>query len=162
MIAEEFVGEEKDLRLIFLRQFAHRPLREAESERRPLVKRELIAGDVVRPKRDGLLQGVLPDLERLPRQAVDQIDRDRIESRRAGGLHALASLLSSMPAAQKFQGVRVEGLNPQGEKADAEIPPGADALGMDVLGIGFEGDPGAVPDRKVFANGAEDAREIVR
>jgi hypothetical protein len=67
-----------------------------------------------------------------------------------------------MPAAQELQGVRVERLNPQGEKADAEIPPGADALGIDVLRIRLEGGPGAVLDRKVFADGREDARDVVR
>ena len=120
--------EEEELRLGLLGQLAHRPLGQPESERRPLVKRELIAGDVVRLERDGLLQGALPDLERLARQAVDQIDRDRIEARRAGGLHAAPRLLGSMPAAQEFQGVRVERLDPEREEADAEIPPGSDAL----------------------------------
>src|SRR6202012_3912245 len=62
--AEEFVREEEDLRLPLLRQFAHLSAGEAEPERRPLVKRELIAGDVVRLKRDRLLQGSFPELKR--------------------------------------------------------------------------------------------------
>ena len=108
MIAEELVGEEEDVPLRLLRELAHLSLGEPEPERRPLVKRELIAGDVIRPERDGLLQGPLPDLERLARQTVDQIDRDRIEAGRAGGLHAPPRLLGGMPAAEELQRVRVE------------------------------------------------------
>ena len=33
----------------------------------------MIAGEVVRLKRDGLLQGAFPDLERLIRKAIDEI-----------------------------------------------------------------------------------------
>jgi hypothetical protein len=126
------------------------------------VKRELIAGDVVGREGDGLLQGAFPDFERLARQAVDQIDRDRVEAGRAGDLDALPRLLGSVPAAQELQGLRVEGLNPQGEKTDAEIPPGADALRIDVLGIGLEGNPDALLDRKVFADGFEDPSVVLR
>src|ERR1700733_9912709 len=161
MIAEEFVGEQEDVALSVFGDLAHLPLREAEPERRSLVERELIAGDGVRPKRDSLLQSPLPDFERLARQAVDQIDRNRIEAGRASGLDALPSLPCGMPASQEFEGVRVEGLNPQGETANAEIPPGANALRAEVLGIRLEGDPGAVLHRKVFPGGREDASDVV-
>ncbi len=162
VIAEKFVGEQEDLPLRLLRELAHLPLCETEPERRPLVKRELIAGDMVRMERDGLLKSLFPDLERLAGQAIDQIDRNRVEPRRAGGLHALARLRRRMPASQEFQSVRVEGLNPQGEKADVESPPGLYTLGVDILGIRLERDPCAVLDRKVFAGGSKDARDIVR
>ena len=77
------------------------------------MKGELIAGDVIRPERDRLLQGLLPDLERLARQTIDQIDRDRIETGRAGDLYAPRRLLGSMPAAEELQGLRVKRLNPE-------------------------------------------------
>src|SRR5689334_20198720 len=152
VIAEEFMCEQKDLRLLLLRQFAHLSPGQAEPERGPLMKRELIAGDVVRREGDRLLQSTLPDLERLARQAIDQIDRNRIESRRAGGLHTAPGSLGIVPPSQEFQGVRVEGLNPERQETDVEIAPSPDALGIDVLRIGLEGDPGAILDRKIFAD----------
>jgi hypothetical protein len=67
-----------------------------------------------------------------------------------------------MPAAEEPQRLGVERLNPQRKKTDAESLPGADARGIDVLGVGLERNPGAVLDRKVSASRRQDAREIVR
>jgi hypothetical protein len=53
-------------------------------------------------------------------------------------------------------------LNPQGEKADAETLPGADALRTDILGICLEGYPGAVLNRKILPGGRQDARDVLR
>jgi hypothetical protein len=126
------------------------------------VKGELIAGDVVRLERDRLLQGAPPDLERLTRQPIDQIDRDRIEASRTGDLYAPPRLLGSMPAAEEPQGVGVERLNPERKEADAEIAPCANALRVYIFRIGLEGDPGAVLNRKVSTGGCEDAGDILR
>jgi hypothetical protein len=67
-----------------------------------------------------------------------------------------------VPSAEKLQGVRVERLNSQGKKPDAELAPGADAFRMDVLWIGLEGNPGAVLDRKVFASSLENLSDVLR
>ena len=83
------------------------------------MKRELITGDVVRLERDRVFQGAPPDLERLLRQSVDEIDRDRFETCFAGDLEAAPRLLRSMAAAEKPQGFRVERLNPSRPNTDA-------------------------------------------
>jgi hypothetical protein len=67
-----------------------------------------------------------------------------------------------VPPAQKLQSLRVEGLNPEREEPDIEIAPGANALEIDVLRIRLEGNPGVFLDRKVFADGPKDARDVVR
>src|SRR5262245_64694562 len=113
MIAEIFMGEAKQLRLGFFRQLVHLASRQPGTERRPFMNCQLIAGEMIRLQFYSLFQGAPPDRERLIRQAVDEIDRDRFEARRTCDLDAAPGLLRSMPPAEKLQGVRSEGLNPQ-------------------------------------------------
>jgi hypothetical protein len=67
-----------------------------------------------------------------------------------------------MPPAEEAQGVRIERLDSQGQEADAEVPPGPDGFGGDVLRIGFEKDPSVVLDGDVTAGGLQDPVEIPR
>lgn len=156
------MGKAKQLRLRFFRQLAHLAPRQPRTERRSLVEGELIAREVIRREGDGLRQSPPPDLERLVRQAVNQIDRDRFEARLPCDLDAASCLLRSMPPAEELQRVRIEGLDSERQEPDSEIPPGADALRGDVLGIGFEEDFGVLTDRKIFASSRKNPTEILR
>jgi hypothetical protein len=67
-----------------------------------------------------------------------------------------------MPAPEELQGVGVERLNPERKEADTESAPVPDALRVDVLRIGLEGNPGAVLDRKVSASCFKNPADVLR
>ena len=110
----------------------------------------------------GLLHRVLPALARLIREAVDEIDRNRIKPCSAGDLDTATGLLRSMPASQELQSFGIERLNSQGKEADAETPPDPNAFRSNVLWVGFEEDAGFILNGKVFPCRGEDPGELLR
>ena len=85
------------------------------------------------------LQRRLPRRQRLPRQAVHQVDADVCKPRRLRHAHGFHGLPRRVDAANVLQQARVEALHADGQPVNAHLPVGAQFLHRQRAGVGFQG-----------------------
>ena len=102
--------------------------------------RVAVGSDAVRAHVDDLAQGDIEALDGLQRQAVDQVDTDRLELRFAGGLDQLASLLLALQPVDRGLHRLVEVLHAEAQAIEAQCAQLMDLHGRNGTRIDFQGE----------------------
>ena len=103
---------------------------------------------------------VLPALQGLVRQTVNEVQRHVGDLGLPGGGHGVADLLEGVDAAQAAQLLVVGGLHPQGDAVEAPAAQGAERLPVPGgVRVGLEGDLGVFVQVVVLFHGLEQAAQ---
>ena len=86
--------------------------------------RVAVDGDAIRPQRHHLIQRAAETVQRLQRQAVDQVDTDRAEACRTGRVDHLAGLLEALDAVDRLLHRRIKILNADRHPVEAQLAQG--------------------------------------
>ena len=122
---QEVGGQEEKFPLgFFIRgaEFARRPPAGRRHGRSPAARVQLIARQMFRGEAQGLLQGLEPGVQGLPRQTIHQIQPQVGETRRPDQIDGRLRLPGRMPPTQKPQFRLVKGLHPQAQAVNAQVP----------------------------------------
>ena len=93
-----------------------------------------------RGETQGLLQGLEPGVEALPRQPVHQVQPQVGKTRRPDEIDGRLRLPGRMSPPQKPQFRLIEGLDPQAQAVNAQVPEERQLVRGEVVGVGFDGD----------------------
>src|SRR6185369_9602247 len=88
-------------------------------KRGPLFDRQPVSGDMIRLQRCRFLQLLLPLLQSLAGQGVNQVDADTPETCRAGHLYGISCFFCRVDPAQNLQLAVIERLDTYGKPVDA-------------------------------------------
>ena len=151
-------GGEVHLRLLVI--VGERLLLPAEVEGRALLQLQAVAADVLGVEGQHLRQRVQPLIQRLTRQAVDQVHAQVADAGLADGLGRLFDLVEGVDAPDAAQQRVVGGLDAQGDA----VHPGAaqGTQGLYIAGgvrVGLHGDLRVTAEAVAFADGREDGLE---
>ena len=93
-----------------------------------------------RGEAQGLLQGLEPGVQGLPRQPIHQVQPQVGETRRPDQRQGRLGLPGRVAALQKPQFRLIEGLDPQAQAVNAQVAEERQLVRGNVVGVGFEGD----------------------
>ena len=161
VLGQKLHSAEVHLRLLVV--VGKRLLRPAEVQRRALLQLQAVAADMLRVQDQHLRQRIQPLIQRLTRQAVDQVHAQIADAGSADGLGRLPDLVEGVDTPDAAQQVVIGGLDAQG---DAVHPgPAQGAQGLYVTGgvrVGLHGDLRVAADIVPLADGLEDGLETGR
>jgi hypothetical protein len=100
---------------------------------------QLVAGEVLRLEGDGVCEVRLEIGGALARNAVDEIERDVVETGITKSVHCPPDVVRTGNAFQRLQEVRPERLRADGDTGDAVPPEEFRQLGRDGLRVGLDG-----------------------
>ncbi len=123
---------------------------------------EGVEGEVVRLELEGGLEGGLPFVERLSREAVHEIEAEVGAASSAGGTDGLAGLGGRVHAVEEPEEGVGEGLDPEAEAVDAGGEEGRCLLFIYRPRVGFDGHLDGFAEGEPVAEPLHDARNPFR
>ena len=130
-------------------------------QRRALLHLQAVAADVLRVQLQHIVQGVLPGLQGLPRQAVDQIHGDIPEACLADALEGADRLGVGVGPTNFLEDFVVVALDAQADPVEALGPEPVEQPVVDGIGVCLEGDLRIGGDIEAAPDGGEKDRQSV-
>ncbi|EGF50548.1 hypothetical protein HMPREF9445_02624 [Bacteroides clarus YIT 12056] len=121
---------------------------------------QVVSGDMLYVKADGLLQITFPAFVRFAGKAVDKVDAYIVETRTAAMMYGIDGLRRVMAAVQQFQGSVVKSLYSHADTVERQSLQHDGVFFGQVVGIGFKSNFPAMLHSIVFPDGFKYFPEI--